>query len=205
MAKNPNTPDNQTQTPKPSGATKAPDPTTSQPASEIATTAKETASNLVGMARGGATSRFAKQRGRAAGQLDGIAQAIRQAGDQLREQEQETVPQYFAMAADRIEDFSGYLQRADFGDVVDGVQSFARRQPVVFIAGAFAAGLIATRFLVSSGHKRSSARGEAERVSGTGRRSAKPGARRSAMPPRAAAPETEAKPRRTSPKTGENA
>lgn len=147
MTKNPNASDKKPQS----------DPSADQ---SIASTAQQTASNIAGIARDGASSQFAKQKGQAAGQLVGVAQALRQAGEQLRQQEQQTIPDYFALAADRIESLSGYVESADVTQVVEGVEDFARRQPLLFVGGAFGLGLLAVRFLNSSGRRRASARAE---------------------------------------------
>jgi hypothetical protein len=151
MTKNPKSPDEKPQS----------DPASDQ---SIASTAQQTASNIAGIARDGASSQFARQKGQAASQLVSVAEALRQAGDQLRKKEQRTLPQYFALAADRIESLSGYVKTADVAQVVEGVEDFARRQPLLFVGGAFGLGLLAVRFLNSSGRRRASARAEGGRT-----------------------------------------
>ena len=53
-----------------------------------------------------------------------------------------------------MEDFSSYLRDHDMNDVVRDAESYARREPLVFLGAAFAAGFIAARFLKASSPNR---------------------------------------------------
>jgi hypothetical protein len=53
-------------------------------------------------------------------------------------------------AVDRVDTWTQSLQHADVDDLVRGVQTFARRQPALFVAVAFGLGVVAARFLKSS-------------------------------------------------------
>jgi hypothetical protein len=57
---------------------------------------------------------------------------------------------YFGRVATQVEGMSSYLQTKGFGDVVDDLESFARREPVLFVGSAFVVGLLGGRFLKSS-------------------------------------------------------
>ena len=126
-------------------------------AGELVDQAQQKTGQVVDQARGVVASRISDQKDRAAGSLGGVAQALRQTGQQLQGGEQAGMTQYVDSAADQIERISSYLQNTDVNEVFDDVEQFARRQPALFLGGAFALGLLGARFLKSSG--RSSTRG----------------------------------------------
>jgi len=119
-------------------------------AGQLADQAQEKASQVADQARGVVASRLSDQKGRAAESLGGVAGALRQTSQSLRDQDQVGVTDYVDSAANQLERISGYLQNTDIGDLVDDVERFARRQPSVFLGGAFVLGLVAARFLKSS-------------------------------------------------------
>jgi hypothetical protein len=82
--------------------------------------------------------------------VTGLAQALRQTGQHLRDDgSQPMLAQYADRGAEQIEHFGGYLRRHDTSQLVSDVEGFARRQPMVFAGGAFALGMLAVRFLRS--------------------------------------------------------
>jgi len=121
-----------------------------QPASGVVDQAKQTLSNVAGRAGEEVTTRLESGKGRAAEGIGSLAQALRQTSQQLRDQNQTGVTQYLDMAADQVEQFSGYLQSRDVGQIVDQVEDIARRQPAIFLGAAFALGVLGARFLKSS-------------------------------------------------------
>jgi ElaB/YqjD/DUF883 family membrane-anchored ribosome-binding protein len=102
-------------------------------ADQAARTAEATAST--GMTKAGET-------------LDQVAQAIRDAGSGLREQ-QPQIASVVDTAAERVEEVSSYLREHDAREAVENVQRFAREQPAVVIGGGLALGLLLGRFLKS--------------------------------------------------------
>jgi hypothetical protein len=82
--------------------------------------------------------------------LDSVADAVRQTGRQLRDQQQGTVADVVERAAAQIDRFSAHLDERDVAELVGDVERLARRQPAAFIGGSFAIGLLAARFLRSS-------------------------------------------------------
>jgi ElaB/YqjD/DUF883 family membrane-anchored ribosome-binding protein len=100
--------------------------------------------------RSGAAAQLSSQKERATDSLGSLARAVRGTSQPLRENQQDTLAQYVEKAADRIERFSTSLRERDVKELVDEAQQFARRQPAIFIGVAFAAGVIAARFLKSS-------------------------------------------------------
>jgi uncharacterized protein YjbJ (UPF0337 family) len=118
--------------------------------SQVAGQAKEAASNVAGQAKDQMATRLSSEKTRAVHSLGSVAEALRQTGQQLREQNAEIPTQYIDRVASEVERVSGYLERRDMGQLVQDVEQFARRQPTLFLGGAFVLGLIGARFLKSS-------------------------------------------------------
>ena len=95
-----------------------------------------------------------------------VAQALRQTGQQVREQDQGAVAQYIDGAADQLERISDQLQTQDLGQLVEATERFARRQPVLFVGSALAVGFLATRFLRSSGRQPDAETGYSPAIAG---------------------------------------
>jgi len=123
---------------------------TKETAGQVADQTKQAARHVVDQAREQATSKLGAQKDTAAAGLTSVAQALRQTGQHLREQDQTGVTSYIDSAADQVEQLSSYLQGRDISQLVDDVERFARRRPVLFIGGAFALGILGARFLKSS-------------------------------------------------------
>jgi hypothetical protein len=121
-----------------------------QKASEVAGEAKKQAAALTDQAKMEAKSSLQSQKQVAAQELHGVAQALRQTGSNLREQDQTMFAQYSNQFAERVERASTYLEEHDVEDLVYEAKDFARRQPELFIGGAFTLGLVAARFLKST-------------------------------------------------------
>lgn len=119
---------------------------------ELASKAQETVTTQ-------ATTGIERGKRRAADTMSSVAQSLLLSSQQLRDQN-EDVSRYVEQAADRIEHLSSYLRTTDVRQVVRQVEDFARRQPVLFLGGAFAVGLLGARFLKSSQQGRSQTEGE---------------------------------------------
>lgn len=119
--------------------------------------AKDSAGQAYGLVAEKATSTIKEQKSNLSSGLAGVADSIRQVGENLRTSPDEKNPvtdltaKYGDTIADQIERVSTYFDKKDFQEIVRDVEVFARRQPALFIGAAFAAGLLATRFLKSSG------------------------------------------------------
>ena len=90
----------------------------------------------------------------AVGRVEGIAQALRTASDELRDQGQPIVAEYSRYAAEGLESMAQSLDRRQVGDFVNGIEQFARERPVAFIGGAMIAGFALARFMKSSSARR---------------------------------------------------
>lgn len=89
-----------------------------------------------------------RQKAVGADYVDGIAEAVRRAAGEFEGQ----VPQaaeYIRYAADQMESMSDSFRRRDISQMMQDVQSFARRQPTAFLGLSFLAGFAAVRFLKS--------------------------------------------------------
>lgn len=87
---------------------------------------------------------------RAADALGAVAQSLRSSSQQLREEDRDTVGGFVEKAANRVQSWADYVQNTDPGEMADRVESFARREPAIFLGGAFTLGLLGARFLKSS-------------------------------------------------------
>jgi hypothetical protein len=108
-----------------------------------------TGSGLLGGIQQRVTSRVDEQKNRAADGLGGIADVIRNAGNELRG-ENEALAQYVDRASDQLRRFATTIRERGVADIMDDVNRFARRNPAVFVGGAFLVGLGVARFLKAS-------------------------------------------------------
>lgn len=97
-----------------------------------------------------AKSMIAGQKDRASDSLSTVAHALRGAGDQLRGQNEETVAQVMDKTAGGVDQLAAYLREKDLNELTGDIENVARRNPALFLAGAFGLGVIAARFLKSS-------------------------------------------------------
>jgi hypothetical protein len=100
-----------------------------------------------------ASSQIDSQKGRVAGQLNEVAHALRES---LRNtQDGEGVSSYVERIASQTEKVAQYLNSNSPQQMLAGVERFARRDPILFLGGSFTLGLLAARFLKSSGRSES--------------------------------------------------
>src|SRR5688572_18682882 len=115
--------------------------------------AREKAQRLVSTAQERAVeqvqARFDEQKIRAADSLSSVAQTLR-GTTQNFSTSQDGIGRYINEAADRVDNLAHYLHDRELNEIVDQVEDFARRQPVAFLGGAFALGILGARFLKSS-------------------------------------------------------
>lgn len=112
--------------------------------------AQEQVDKLVGMARGQATTQLASQKAKAADTLGSLATALHQASSQMRQQDDTVTAGYIDTAAGQIDRLAGILADQDIDELLEATGQFARRQPALFLAAAFALGFAGARFLKSS-------------------------------------------------------
>lgn len=125
-------------------------------AQDVTRQVKEQASNLSENAKDAVSGAGDKLRSAAEDQknagadfVTGIAAAVRRAANEFDGQ----IPQageYIRRAADQIDNTSNAIRQRDLGELFQGVQEFARRQPTAFLGATVLAGFVAIRFLKSS-------------------------------------------------------
>jgi hypothetical protein len=96
-----------------------------------------------------------EQKNVAAERVGGVARALRVASDDLHDQGQSLVAGYSRQVAEGLESIAQSLSRRSLGDLVEGVEDFARERPVAFMGGAMVAGFALARFMKSSAGRRS--------------------------------------------------
>jgi hypothetical protein len=111
--------------------------------------AEPNGASLLGGIQQRVTSRVDEQKNRAADGLGGIADVFRNAGNELRN-ENETLAQYVDMASDQLRRFADNIRQRGVADMMDDVNQFARRNPAIFIGGAFLVGFGIARFMKAS-------------------------------------------------------
>ncbi len=112
--------------------------------------AKEQARQMAHQAREQTAEMATQQKQLAASQLQGVAGAIRSAADNLAEHDQAMMAGYVRQAASSLDQVATNLQDRSVGELVEGVEQFARRQPAAFIGGAMMAGFALARFAKAS-------------------------------------------------------
>ncbi len=132
-----------------------------QKAMEAADRTKEQVHELADTAQTQARSMAAQRKSQAASQLSDIAEAFRHSSQALHDQDQDAVAQYTEQAADKLENLAHYIQDRNVDELLGDTERFARRQPELFLGGAFALGLLAARFFKSSNERREQARWQA--------------------------------------------
>lgn len=145
------------------GAHKPPESEVAKAASQLAEDARDLGSQVKTSARELVTSEVEKRTSQGADDLSDVARALRESG---RELDGNMAGPYVQKAAEKIDDFSLYLRTATPTRVLASVKGFAAREPLLFLGGAFALGLVGSRFM-KSGH---SSPAEPDRSSGQGAR-----------------------------------
>jgi hypothetical protein len=135
-----------------------------QQAKEVAKQAMEQvqqkAQEVAGQAQTQAKSAIASRKDQAVDQLGGVAQVFRTTSNELRNQDKDTIAQYADKVADQVERVSSFLEERDVDQLMGEAESFARRQPELFLGGAFIVGLLVGRFIKSSSERRMAKRAQ---------------------------------------------
>ncbi|WP_151633862.1 hypothetical protein [Noviherbaspirillum aerium] len=116
----------------------------------IAEQARQYAGDMASRVKETSRTMFDERKETAVGQVDNVANVIRNTASQLHGQGQDQVAQYVEMLADQLQTLSGRLREKDLDTLIDDVQGIARRAPGTFFLGAVAAGFLLARFIKSS-------------------------------------------------------
>ncbi|HUP89645.1 MAG TPA: hypothetical protein VM100_09850 [Longimicrobiales bacterium] len=113
--------------------------------------AKEALSTVSDRAGEQIETRLSDQKSRAAEKLTGVSDALRTSSQQISQNGQDDIGQYMERAAQQVDRVANYLPSSDVRQMAREVETFARRNPAAFVAGAFVVGFAASRFLKASG------------------------------------------------------
>ena len=117
--------------------------------------AKTTAGDAYETVAEKATSTIEEKKAGLSGGLLNVAGSIRKVGTELNQTADRTpvadqTAKYAQTAAQKIEDVAHYFETKGVKEVSRDVEMFARRNPAVFLGGAFVLGLLAARLFKSS-------------------------------------------------------
>jgi hypothetical protein len=113
----------------------------------ISSDAKELASDAVEQAKELASGQVSQRREKSAGEINKLASALHQTSDDLGDT---FAGPYVEKAANLLDKLSDSVRDASVSDTVRATERFARREPLLFLGGAFLVGVLAARFLKSS-------------------------------------------------------
>jgi hypothetical protein len=134
-------------------------------AHEISSEVVHVATDVAGQAKNLAESKLHEGKNFAGDQLGAVASALRSTSDVLRSKDS-AITDYVEKAASSIDDVSIYLGTRTLAQLIDDVEGFARREPAVFLGGAFFAGLLGGRFLKAATPSRRSTAQRGAQTSG---------------------------------------
>jgi ElaB/YqjD/DUF883 family membrane-anchored ribosome-binding protein len=129
--------------------------------------AESTAATVAEQAQQTAETHLSTQKDQAASTLHSLAESIREGGQKMRE-EQPQIASLAEQAAGKVDQASSYIRQHDVHEFVREAENFARREPLIFLGGAFAVGFLAARFLKASGQQGDSGRQGSGRYDVTG-------------------------------------
>ncbi|MCA9865290.1 MAG: hypothetical protein KC410_02235 [Anaerolineales bacterium] len=125
---------------------------TQEKVSETAAAAKEQAKRTAAQVGEQAKQTVDSRMSDVAHEIGSVADAVRQTSQDIGVESQ-TLSKYGDRLAEQLEGISSYLNEKGVEDVLTDLQDFARRKPVVFLGGAFMLGIMAGRFVRSSGER----------------------------------------------------
>jgi hypothetical protein len=101
-----------------------------------------------------AKSQLTDRKDQVADTMDNVVSALRKTSEQLQGEDTGFMGDYVNKAADKVSSLSQHLRENDLDGLLRETEDFARREPALFLGGAFALGVIAARFLKSSSERR---------------------------------------------------
>jgi hypothetical protein len=122
--------------------------TTKRAATQLVDGTVNAASRLADDAKDEIGRRLTSEKARAVGAVETIAGAMRHTADEL--EELGPLPDMVERAADGIERAADFVQTRSLSELLVEVESYARREPAVFLGGAFVLGLFGARLMKSS-------------------------------------------------------
>ena len=138
-----------------SNSTIADDPTMAtgteeHPLAEAGQEAGESIGRLAEKAGSMGFERADQARNMTADGLEKLADTVRRAGTDM-ESEQPVIANVTSVAAEQAERAATFLRENDARQLITNVEDVARRQPLLFVGGAFLLGMAASRFIKAAG------------------------------------------------------
>jgi hypothetical protein len=117
--------------------------------------AKSTAGTAYEAVTDKATSKIEEQKATVAGGLSSVAESVRSLSSNLNQAPEHNpladyTAQYADTAAQKLEQVARYFESTDVKGMARDIEGFARRNPAIFLGGAFALGMLAARFIKST-------------------------------------------------------
>ena len=116
--------------------------------------AKHATGEIVNQVQQQAGQQIDRQKESAANDLTQVVNAVRRFGESLGAEQGGPIARYAAQygdkAAQKLEQFAGYIREQDARRLLDDVQNFGRRRPGLMLGGAFLLGLAGARLIKSS-------------------------------------------------------
>lgn len=125
------------------------------PLAEAGQEAGQTAGHVAERAADIGIQKADQVRMQAADGLEKLASSVRRTTSDL-ETEQPAIANLTSTAADGAERVASFLRETDARQLVSSVEDVARRQPLLFVGGAFLLGVAASRFIKAAGGSSSS-------------------------------------------------
>ncbi len=97
-----------------------------------------------------ATRMAGQQKDKAIDKVNALAAALKASGDCLRQNQEGRIAEYIERASDRLSSYAERMRDRDLQDMLREAKDMARKNPSLFLGGAFAIGFALTRFLKSS-------------------------------------------------------
>lgn len=116
------------------------------PLNEAGREATESVGQIAGRAADVGLQRADQGKDEAAHTITRLASSMRQVSTDL-EGDQPAIAGVARTAAEQVERLATYMERTDTRQIVNTVEDAARRQPLLFLGGAFALGVVAARLL----------------------------------------------------------
>jgi hypothetical protein len=137
-------------------------------AEEAGEAVRDRADRVMEQGREQTRSLLQDQKRRAADRLGGVAEGLHEAAHDLEEHDLGFAARYADRAAARVEGWARGIRERDIDDVLSEAEDYARRQPELFVGGAFLAGFVLARLAKSSSDRRRSREAELAATSGGG-------------------------------------
>lgn len=121
-----------------------------QEARQTAEQAREEAQSMVEAQKRRMSRMADEQKGRAVHKVSALAEALKASGERLRQNDESRMAEYVERASDSLNSYAQRLRDRDLQEMYREAKDMARRNPSLFLGGAFALGFALTRFLKSS-------------------------------------------------------